>query len=107
MAKIRNLNHCKFSKREIDAARQLIQLSSGDSEEDGSSNDSYSVEQSSNVNGSGSDVVTSIEEADDEEGLGLGRRRNKRYRYVEDLYNVTKPLPVVNPKKSRGRRSVY
>ncbi|KAG5000582.1 hypothetical protein HKD37_08G022194 [Glycine soja] len=56
-----------FSATEIEAARQLVELSNGSIRE---------VE----------DILAEIEEDE------RFRRRNSRYRYIQDLYNVTQPL---------------
>ena len=114
-----------FSKSEIEAAKQLIQLSSsGDdySEEEGggggggdhhSSNNScsYSVVQGNpqedqstikvDTVGDVSSVAATAEEDEDET---LPRRNNKRYRFIEDLYSVTVPVPAVKAKKMKTRK---
>ncbi|MED6209264.1 hypothetical protein PIB30_053080 [Stylosanthes scabra] len=100
-----------FSKSEIEAAKQLIQLSSsGDEEEDGDyhlshhhhsiSNNSCSYSVVQGNNNSGGDVVSSAL-ADDEENESclLPRRNNKRYRFLEDLYSVTVPVIVKSKRK--------
>ncbi|KAG4398628.1 hypothetical protein AAZX31_08G075300 [Glycine max] len=101
-------NPIPFSQSEIEAAKQLIQLSSGDSEEDhhSSSNScSYSVvqgkpPQQSKVD-SGGDVssvaVTTAVESEDESFA----RKNKRYRCIKDLYSAT--TPVVKAKRKRNK----
>ncbi|CAJ1963587.1 unnamed protein product [Sphenostylis stenocarpa] len=88
-----------FTQTEIEMARQLIQLSnsiadssSSQLQEDGHSFNSESVQwkwqESNNDDESGAveDVLAEIEE---DESL---RRRNNRYRYIQDLYNATEPL---------------
>jgi len=87
-----------FTQTEIEMARQLIQLSNSiaDSsstqlQEDGRSfNSSESVEwkwQKSNDEDDISDAVEDVlAEIEEDESL---RRRNNRYRYVQDLYNAT------------------
>lgn len=110
-----------FSLAEIEAARQLIQLSSAggsvfDEDPPHSSNNSYSVQwkpqadddvyvsvsvSQSSTDDAIEDVLAEIEE---DERL---RRRNKRYRSIQDLYNVTDPLyshvPPVAIKLKRPR----
>lgn len=109
-----------FSESEIEAAEQLIQLSNGDSEEDHHSSInscSFSMVQgkqhdhNSNKVDSGGDVASSIvattiedvvlAEAKDE---SFGRRKNKRYRYIEEVYSVTEPIAEVNVKKIKYRK---
>lgn len=107
-----------FSESEIEAAEQLIQLSSGDYEDHHSSNNSgsYSVVQrtqlhqnnkvDSGCDVSSSNAATSIDDvmAEAEEDESFGRRKNKiRYRYIEDLYSVTKPVPEAKGKKLKYR----
>ncbi|XLS53427.1 hypothetical protein HN51_014104 [Arachis hypogaea] len=104
-----------FSKSEIEAAKQLIQLSSsGDEEEQqydhhhqsvSNNSCSYSVVQGSNNSG-GCDVVSSAaavdeeeEEEEEDESRLLPTRKNKRYRFLEDLYSVT--VPIVKSKKKK------
>ncbi|KAG5029144.1 hypothetical protein JHK85_013101 [Glycine max] len=98
-----------FSQSEIEAAKQLIQLSSGDSEEDHHSSNSnnscsYSVVQGkppyqSKVDSGGdvSSVATTTAESEDESFA----RKNKRYRCIKDLYSVT--TPVVKAKRKRNK----
>ncbi|KAH1250372.1 hypothetical protein GmHk_05G013537 [Glycine max] len=98
-----------FSQSEIEAAKQLIQLSSGDSEEDHHSSNSnnscsYSVVQGkppyqSKVDSGGdvSSVATTTAESEDESFA----RKNKRYRSIKDLYSVT--TPVVKAKRKRNK----
>ncbi|RDY05358.1 hypothetical protein CR513_10815, partial [Mucuna pruriens] len=96
-----------FSQSEIEAAKQLIQLSSCDSEEDHySSNNScsYSVVQGKSLPhtmaDSGGDVssvspsATTIHSQDENFA-----RTIKRYRCIQDLYSVTAPLPTLKSKK--------
>lgn len=86
-----------FSQAEIEAARQLIQLSSAGGtvvdEEHHSSNNSYSVQAdvlSVSVSQSSTDAIEDVlAEIEEDERL---RRRIKRYRSIQDLYNVTDPL---------------
>ncbi|QHO03771.1 hypothetical protein HN51_038112 [Arachis hypogaea] len=99
-----------FSKSEIEAAKQLIQLSSSGDEEQqqydhhhqsmSNNSCSYSVVQGTNNSG-GCDVVSSaaaVDEEEDESRL-LPTRKNKRYRFLEDLYSVT--VPIVKSKKKK------
>ena len=102
-----------FSDSEMDAATQLIQLSSS-RDSDGSKADSSSVQgkpdeqckvDCSDVTSKAANGI--IAEAEEEEEFG---RRNKRYRYIEDLYNVTEPVSVNvvgKPKRKKNRRSMY
>ncbi|KAJ1434982.1 hypothetical protein SESBI_05347 [Sesbania bispinosa] len=95
-----------FSQTEIEAARQLIQLSNsiGDSsldEDHHSSNNSSSVQGKPQLSKGDSSAEVSLSlsptdsvedvlaEIEEDERL---RRKIKRYRYIEDLYNVTKPI---------------
>ncbi|WVY94910.1 hypothetical protein V8G54_033998 [Vigna mungo] len=87
-----------FTQTEIEMARQLVQLSnsitdssSTDLQEDGRSlNSSESVEgkwkksNDEDISDAVEDVLAEIEE---DESL---RRRNNRYRYIQDLYNSTR-----------------
>ncbi|KAK7302464.1 hypothetical protein RJT34_13354 [Clitoria ternatea] len=103
-----------FSRTEIDAAMQLIQLSNSivDSsttyldEDHHSSNNSYSVqwkrEQSKGDTTSAhtspstteavEDILADIEEDE------CFKRRNKRYRYVHEIYQVTHPVKATHIK---------
>ncbi|KAK7363217.1 hypothetical protein VNO77_05350 [Canavalia gladiata] len=93
-----------LSQSEIKAAKQLIQLSSGDSEEDqhSSSNScSYNMVQGKphhtkvNSGGDVSSVAATTVESEDESFSST----NKRYRYIKDLYSVTVPMSTVKVKK--------
>ncbi|TKY59561.1 hypothetical protein E2542_SST16651 [Spatholobus suberectus] len=98
-----------FSQSEIEAAKQLIQLSSGDSEEDHHSSNnscSYSVVQGKprhpakvDSGGDVSSVAATTVESEDENFA----RTNKRYRCIKDLYSVTAPVPTVKSKKKRNK----
>ncbi|KAL2343741.1 hypothetical protein Fmac_005026 [Flemingia macrophylla] len=99
-----------FSQSEIEAAKQLIQLSSGDSEEldHCSSNNScsYSVVQGNkqphNPESSCGDVSSlALESQQHDDSFS---RTNKRYRYLKDLYSVTAPLPTVKSKKKKKKK---
>ncbi|MED6113985.1 hypothetical protein PIB30_075894 [Stylosanthes scabra] len=100
-----------FSKSEIEAAKQLIQLSSSgdEQEEDGDYHHNHSISNNScsysvvqGNNNSGGDVVSSAAADDEEkdESCLLPRRNNKRYRFLEDLYSVTVPLIVKSKRKN-------
>jgi len=96
----------KLSLSEIEAAKFLVQLSSGDFEEDQNSNNnsnSYSVSHNDKVD-SGGDVLSSSTVLSDSESCVA--RTNKRYRYVniEELYRVTSPLPPVKAKMIKRRK---
>ncbi|KEH31291.1 hypothetical protein MtrunA17_Chr4g0051111 [Medicago truncatula] len=95
----------KLSLSEIEAAKFLVQLSSGDFEEDQNSNNnsnSYSV--SHNKVDSGGDVVSSSTVLSDSESCFA--RTNKRYRYVniDELYRATSPLPPVKARMIKRRK---
>ncbi|KAI4296286.1 hypothetical protein L6164_036255 [Bauhinia variegata] len=105
-----------FSDSEIEVAKQLIQLSSGDSDvhnDEDSTNNNYSVLQRTSQGkqsrvDSGEVTYSAamdniLAEAEDE----TFPRRNKRYRYIEDLYSVTQLLPVsgIREKKKIKRRN--
>ncbi|CAJ1935948.1 unnamed protein product [Sphenostylis stenocarpa] len=99
-----------FSHSEIEAAKQLIQLSSGDSEEDHHSSNnscSYSVVQGkphqSRVD-SGGDVSSVAETTVDSQDESFAST-NKRYRCIKDLYSVTAPVPAVKAKKKRNKKT--
>jgi hypothetical protein len=98
----------KLSLSEIEAAKFLVQLSSGDFEEDQNSNNnsnsnSYSVSHNNKVD-SGGDVLSPCTVLSDSESCVA--RTNKRYRYVniEELYRVTSPLPPVKAKMIKRRK---
>ncbi|QCD84032.1 hypothetical protein DEO72_LG2g4382 [Vigna unguiculata] len=100
-----------FSHSEIEAAKQLIQLSSGDSEEDHQSSNnscSYSVVQGkprqSKVD-SGGDVSSVAETAVDSQDESFAATTTKRYRCVKDLYSVTEPVPATKAKKKRNTKT--
>lgn len=89
-----------FSLTEIEVAKQLIQLSNSVTvsstthldDEDHHSFNSYSVErksQQSNDDDSGDKVEDVLAEIEQDKIL---RRKNNRYRYIHDLYNVTEPV---------------
>lgn len=97
----------KLSLSEIEAAKFLVQLSSGDFEEDQNSNNnsnsnSYSV--SHNKVDSGGDAVSSSTVLSDSESCVA--RTNKRYRYVniDELYRATSPLPPVKARMIKRRK---
>lgn len=104
----------KLSLSEIEAAKLLIQLSSGDSEQDRNSNNnsnSYSVNHDNKVDSeyvssssiSAQPAVTEMSDSEDDERCFP--RRKKRYRYVnEELYRVTSPLPAIDKAKIIKRR---
>jgi len=104
----------KLSLSEIEAAKFLVQLSSGDFEEDQNSNNnsnSYSVSHNNKVD-SGGDVVSSSTISApatvlSDSAESFVARTNKRYRYVniEELYRVTSPLPPVKAKMIKRRKS--
>ncbi|KAL5054620.1 hypothetical protein RYX36_035302 [Vicia faba] len=105
----------KLSLPEIEAAKLLIQLSSGDSEQDRNSNNnsnSYSVNHENKVDSeyvlSSSSISAqpvATEMSDSEEDERLFPRRKKRYRYVnQELYRVTSPLPAIDKGKIIKRR---
>lgn len=77
-----------FTQTEIEAARQLVELSNSTT-----CTHLHQVE----------DVLAEVEE---DERL---RRRNNRYRYIQDLYNVTQPLRshVESQKLTSIQTSVY
>ncbi|KAK7400253.1 hypothetical protein VNO78_11456 [Psophocarpus tetragonolobus] len=112
-------NPITFSQSEIEAAKQLIQLSSGDSEEDHcSSNNSYSCSYSySNSNSysysysvvQGKPQHNNLHSAPDFSSVADSQdqtfaRTTKRYRCIQDLYTVTSPLPAA---KSHFKRNNF
>ncbi|GAU43311.1 hypothetical protein TSUD_390100 [Trifolium subterraneum] len=102
-----------FSETEIDVAKHLIQLSSGGSESSTINSDETRHSNSSNsvtFEKKGSDEISqpsspadSVEDvlAEIEEDERL-RRKNKRFRYIEDLYRVT--VPIVNTPPSFDKK---
>jgi uncharacterized FlaG/YvyC family protein len=97
-----------FSETEIDVAKHLIQLSNSTGGSESSTTNSVENRHSNSNNSvtlqrKGSDEISpqpsspadSVEDvlADIEEDERL-RRKNKRFRYIEDLYRVT--VPIVN-----------
>jgi uncharacterized FlaG/YvyC family protein len=97
-----------FSETEIDVAKHLIQLSNSTGGSESSTTNSVENRHSNSSNSvtlqrKGSDEISpqpsspadSVEDvlADIEEDERL-RRKNKRFRYIEDLYRVT--VPIVN-----------
>lgn len=112
----KNTHKHKFSQTEIEAARQLIQLSNSsiadsntttDFDEDHHSSNSVqwkpqqskvgdddaSLSPSTSPSDEIEDVLADIEE---DESL---RRRNKRFRYIQDIYNATDPIVPESPLK--------
>ncbi|KAI9087227.1 hypothetical protein K1719_030862 [Acacia pycnantha] len=111
-----------LSESEMEAARQLIELSNGDSSsghrslmagdfndvvEDNNSSNSFSVQgrpqgeeeqQQQKSKLDDVDVSSNVETMNDGESLGeirtstRRRRKNKRYRFILDLYRVTEPV---------------
>jgi len=79
-----------FSLTEIDAAKLLIELSNSTTYLDENCKGSHDISPSSPTD-SVEDVLAEIEE---DERL---RRKNKRFRYVEEVYRVTDPVVIVPP----------
>ena len=91
-----------FTKSEIDAAEQLIQLSgdSDSSKNDNNNNDDVVVEQS-DIGDTTHDLIStaSNEYCDDDQTtiFGFEPRKSKRFKSLLEIYSLTKPLiSIVN-----------
>ncbi|XP_030539155.1 uncharacterized protein LOC115747235 [Rhodamnia argentea] len=86
-----------FSETELDAARQLVQLS-GNSDESGGNGMKKEEEEGTEASSAFRDPGLLFRENEDE---GMARR-NKRYRSIQHIYRSTKPIiDVVQAKKMR------
>ncbi|KAI3445676.1 hypothetical protein Pfo_002341 [Paulownia fortunei] len=87
-----------LTEPEMDAALQLIQLS-GDSAESGGGA-AKTVEQNREESIGDSNEISSAIKITGVEALP---RRTKRFRSIDDLYRVTRPISKKQGKKSMGR----
>ncbi|KAG8368728.1 hypothetical protein BUALT_Bualt15G0076100 [Buddleja alternifolia] len=76
---------------EMDAALQLIQLSGDSTESCGGGGGAKTVEHSGEESvGDSNEISSAVKTRSLEE---LRRRRTKRFRSIDDLYSVTRPIP--------------
>ncbi|KAI3439304.1 WAT1-related protein [Psidium guajava] len=93
-----------FSETELDAARQLMQLS-GNSDASGGGGGGMKKEEEEEEEEEGTEASSALRDAgllfrENEDG-GMARR-NKRYRSIQHIYRSTKPIiDVVRAKKMR------
>ncbi|KAF8014009.1 hypothetical protein BT93_I1771 [Corymbia citriodora subsp. variegata] len=87
-----------FSETELDAARQLVQLSGNSDESDGGMRKEKAEDDGTEASSAFRDAALSFGENEDDDLM----RRHKRYRTIQHIYRSTKPIiDVVHAKKMR------
>ncbi|KAF8014011.1 hypothetical protein BT93_I1773 [Corymbia citriodora subsp. variegata] len=77
-----------FSETELDAARQLMQLSGNSDESDGGARKEKVEDDGAEASSAFRDVALSFGENEDDDLM----RRHKRYRSIQHIYRSTKPI---------------
>lgn len=87
-----------FSETELDAARQLVQLSGNSDESDGGVKKEKEEDDGTEASSAFREAALLFRENEDDDLV----RRNKRYRSIQHIYRSTKPIiEVVHAKKMR------